>query len=238
MRDLRKKVGGPGRGVLGSRRGARGAAAGHSFLLTLLLTITVMDHSILQHRPSLASRFADGIAAIWMPRLPLLTDEGLLDQVTLFAGSTRRYAQARPGRHRGDSPCSLGCQGASVRRHRSAQGGSPIRRSIRPNLPALNRIEGNRRGDDQGGDPLLRQVGVANEHRPRHSRGGVAVQAAVEGGGLVPLVQVALGDSADLPTVATKTIRRYVFCSFLALVLRQELEARLAAAVTSSSGST
>jgi len=35
-----------------------------------------------------------------------------------------------------------------------------------------------------------------------------------------------------------ETIRGHVFCSFLALVLRQELEARLAAAVTNSSGPT
>ena len=36
------------------------------------------------------------------------------------------------------------------------------------------------------------------------SRGGVAVQAALDGGGLVPLVQVAVADSADLSTSATR----------------------------------
>ena len=58
-----------------------------------------------------------------------------------------------------------------------------------------------RRGEDRGGGPLRRQVGAADQHRPGRGRGGVAVQAALDGGGLVPLVQVAVADPADLPQV-------------------------------------
>ena len=73
------------------------------------------------------------------------------------------------------------------------QGLSPLpRRDGAGSLP-------DRRGEDQGGGPLRRQVGAADRYGPGRGRGGVAVQAALDGGGLVPLVQVAAADAADLP---------------------------------------
>ena len=62
------------------------------------------------------------------------------------------------------------------------QGLSPLpRRDGARSLP-------DRRGEDQGRGPLRRQVGAADQHRPGRSRSGVAVQAARDGGGLVPLM--------------------------------------------------
>ena len=53
----------------------------------------------------------------------------------------------------------------------------------------------------------------------------------MEGGVDLPGDQVGAGDAADLPVAAAtdETIRGHVFCSFLALVLRQEFEERLEA---------
>ena len=57
------------------------------------------------------------------------------------------------------------------------QGLSPLpRRDGAGSLP-------DRRGEDRGGGPLRRQVGAADQHRAGRGRGGVAVQAAVDGGG-------------------------------------------------------
>ena len=53
----------------------------------------------------------------------------------------------------------------------------------------------------------------------------------MEGGVDLPGDQVGADDAADLPVAAAtdETIRGHVFCSFLALVLRQEFEERLEA---------
>jgi hypothetical protein len=48
----------------------------------------------------------------------------------------------------------------------------------------------------------------------------------VDGGALVPLVQVAVA-TRPIYHRCDETIRGHVFCSFLALILRQELQARL-----------
>ena len=48
---------------------------------------------------------------------------------------------------------------------------------------------------------LRRQMGAPHQHRVGFRRSGIAVQAALDGGALVPLVQVALADPPDLPQV-------------------------------------
>ena len=52
------------------------------------------------------------------------------------------------------------------------------------------------------------------------------VQTALDGGALVPLMQVVVRQTRPIYHRCDETIRGHVFCSFLALVLRQELQAR------------
>ncbi len=61
-----------------------------------------------------------------------------------------------------------------------------------------------RRGQDQGGSALRRQVGADDEHGAAGARGGAEVQATVDGGGCVPLDEIAAGYPADLSPSATK----------------------------------
>src|SRR3977135_2048501 len=69
-------------------------------------------------------------------------------------------------------------------------------------------------------------MGVDHQYRSSPSGSGVEVQTTVASGGCLPLDEVAAGHSAHLPQ-ARRNHTWAVFCSFLALVLRKELEDRL-----------
>ena len=56
-----------------------------------------------------------------------------------------------------------------------------------------------RRGQDRRRRPLRRQVGTPHQHRDRCSRGGVAIQTAMDGGTMVPLLQIVDSHPPDLP---------------------------------------
>src|SRR5262249_42724074 len=58
-----------------------------------------------------------------------------------------------------------------------------------------------RRGEGGRGRPLRRQVGATDQHRSRLGRGGLTVQATLDGRAVVPVVQVAVTDPPDLPQV-------------------------------------
>ena len=72
-------------------------------------------------------------------------------------------------------------------------------RGYRRYLSGRARTLPDRRGQDRRRRPLRRQVGSAYQHRVGYSRSGAAVQAAMDGRTMVPLVQVADPYPPDLP---------------------------------------
>src|ERR1035441_9184426 len=67
---------------------------------------------------------------------------------------------------------------------------------------------------DRGGSALRRQVGVDDQHGSSFRGGGAEVQATVDGGGCLPLDEVAAGSPADLSQVRRNDSRaRILFVS-------------------------
>ena len=70
-------------------------------------------------------------------------------------------------------------------------------------------------------------MGATDQHGPFCRTGGPEVQGAVAGGKGLPGRQVAIGDPSDFPPAGPYDPGAMFFCSFLALVLRKELDRRL-----------
>ena len=62
----------------------------------------------------------------------------------------------------------------------------------------------------QGGSALRRQVGADDEHGSPGARSGAEVQATVDGGGCLPLDEIAAGYQADIPQVRRNDSRARV----------------------------
>ena len=77
--------------------------------------------------------------------------------------------------------------------------------------------------------------GIRITHHPTEGRLALASQAAVDGGALVRSCKSLL-QTRPIYHRCDETIRGHVFCSFLALILRQELQAAWTRGATSSSG--
>ena len=74
---------------------------------------------------------------------------------------------------------------------------------------------------------IRRHVGIAHQHRAERRRGGITLQATVDGRATLPHPRRVCSTPRPIFHKTDATICGHVFCSFLALVLRDELFRRM-----------